>query len=62
MRVLLMVCLFGMALLAAFYLRQRSLTAAEYIAWGTLLIFLPLLGPFLVILLRPGTGRDGKLR
>jgi len=60
MRVLLFICLFGMALLAAFYLRQRSLTITEYIGWGMLLILLPLLGPFLVILLRPGTGRSSS--
>lgn len=62
MRTLLMICLFGMALLAAFYLRRRSLTLIEYLCWGMLLILLPLFGPFLVIMLRPGAGRDGKLR
>jgi hypothetical protein len=44
----------GMALLAAFYLRQRDLTLYEYISWGMLILFVPLLGPFLVILSRPG--------
>jgi len=60
MRAFLMICLFGMALLAAFYLRRRSLTLIEYISWGMLLILLPLIGPFLVIMLRPGAGRDSK--
>jgi len=44
----------GMALLAAFYLRRRELTIAEYIGWGLLALLLPLLGPFLVILYQPG--------
>ncbi len=44
----------GMAMLAAFFLRQRALTRIEYIGWGSLLLLLPLIGPFLVILLRPG--------
>ncbi len=47
-------CLLGMALLAAFYLRKRVLTYPEYFGWGLLIILVPLLGPFLVIYLRPG--------
>lgn len=62
MRAFLIISLFGMALLAAFYLRRRSLTLIEYLCWGMLLILLPLLGPFLVIMLRPGAGRYGNLR
>ena len=54
MRVLLLVGALGMALLAAFYLRRRELTIAEYIGWGLLALLLPLLGPFLVILYQPG--------
>lgn len=54
MRTLLALCILGMVLLAAFYLRQRDLTLYEYISWGMLILFVPLLGPFLVILSRPG--------
>lgn len=54
MRTLLALCVLGMALLAAFYLRQRDLSLSEYISWGLLILFVPLLGPFLVILSRPG--------
>lgn len=54
LRLLLVLCALGMALLAAFYLRRRKLSLSEYIAWGLLLVLLPFLGPFLVILLRPG--------
>jgi len=54
MRIFLVVGLLGMALLAAFYLRKRALTYPEYVGWGLLIILVPLLGPFLVIYLRPG--------
>jgi hypothetical protein len=54
LRFLLAVCLVGMALLAFLFLRRRRLTSAESLAWGLLIVFVPLLGPFLVIVLRPG--------
>jgi uncharacterized membrane protein len=54
MRTLLVLCILGMVLLAAFFLRQRDLSFYEYISWGMLILFVPLLGPFLVILSRPG--------
>jgi hypothetical protein len=54
MRALLVICVLGMALLAALYLRKRQLTVGEYIGWGLLAVMLPLLGPFLVILYKPG--------
>jgi hypothetical protein len=54
-RFLLAACLVGMALLALFFLRRRELTTTEIIAWGLLVVLLPLLGPFLVIVLRPGS-------
>jgi len=54
LRFLLAVCLVGMALLAFLYLRRRHLTTAESLAWGLLIVFVPLLGPFMVIVLRPG--------
>jgi len=57
-RALLVLGVLGMAVLAALYLRNRELTIAEYIGWGLLIVLLPLLGPFLVILSRPG--RPGK--
>jgi uncharacterized membrane protein YjfL (UPF0719 family) len=54
MRLLLLLTVLGMAVLAAFYLRQRRLTLQQYLGWGLLAVLLPLLGPFLVILLAPG--------
>lgn len=54
MRILILLCLIGMALLAAFFLRTRRMSLNSYIAWGMLALFVPLLGPFLVILSHPG--------
>ena len=57
MRALLVICLLGMAVLAALFLRQRSLSLIAYLGWGLLIILLPILGPFLVLLTRPGKQR-----
>jgi len=46
-----------MFLLAVLYLRRRKLSWLEYCAFGLLALFLPILGPFLVIALRPGQPR-----
>lgn len=56
-RFLLLLDIFGMALLAAFYLRRRNLDWPEYLGWGILAVVLPILGPFLVIVLHPGRVR-----
>ena len=61
MRVLLLICLLGMAVLAALFLRQRSLSLSAYLGWGLLIVLLPLLGPFLVLLSRPGKQRSSSL-
>ncbi|MBP1700948.1 MAG: hypothetical protein H6Q38_55 [Chloroflexi bacterium] len=54
-RILLLALLIIEAVLAALYLRTRSLSILEYLGWGLLIVFVPLLGPFLVIAIRPGT-------
>ncbi len=54
MRVLMVLCLLGMTLLAIFFLRRRGLSFTAYLSWGLLAILLPVVGPFLVILRRPG--------
>jgi hypothetical protein len=54
MRLLLVLCLLGMQILAAFFLRRRQLSLQEYLGWGLLIVFLPALGPFLAILFKPG--------
>ena len=45
-------------LLAIFYLRDRNLSFGEYSLWGLFALLLPVLGPFIVILLRPGKRID----
>lgn len=54
MRIMLYITLFGMALLSALYLSRRILTLPEYFKYSLLILFVPLLGPFLVILSQPG--------
>ncbi len=54
MRFLLLLCWTGMAALGVFYLRGRRLDFYGYLGWGIFTILVPLLGPFLAILLRPG--------
>lgn len=58
---LLVMCALGMALLAAFYLRGREISFTEHLAWGSLLILIPFVGPFLVILLHPGARAQNRM-
>jgi hypothetical protein len=44
----------AIALLALFYLRQRRMSWTSWLCWGLLAVLLPVLGPFLVIVNRPG--------
>ena len=53
-RILLLLCVMGMALIALFYLRRRNLSVREFTLWGLLALFLPILGPLIVISFRPG--------
>jgi len=54
MRLFLGLGVIAMASLAIFYLRQRRLTLEEFIAWGLIVIFIPVFGPFWVIYKHPG--------
>jgi len=54
MRFLLMGSLIGMAYLGVFFLRGRRMAWWSYTLWGLLTVLLPAIGPFLVILLKPG--------
>jgi hypothetical protein len=54
MRLILLLCLLGMELLAAMYLSQRRMPFLAYLGWGLLAVLLPVVGPFYVILRRPG--------
>jgi len=54
LRLLLAVSLIAMYVLAMLYLRRRRLGLGAYLFWGLFALSLPALGPFLVILTRPG--------
>lgn len=54
LRVVLAVCLIAMYVLAMLYLRRRKMSLAQFIAWGLFALFVPALGPFLLLLSRPG--------
>jgi hypothetical protein len=54
LRVLIYVELFGMLLVAILYLRQRKLSTLAYVLWGVFALLLPVVGPYLVIVARPG--------
>jgi hypothetical protein len=55
MRVLLAGCLVAMVVLAMFYLRHRPLSPGQMTFWMLFALLVPALGPFLVILNRPGS-------
>lgn len=54
LRLLLAGFLVAMYILAMFYLRRRRLSLAAYAFWGLFALLIPALGPFLLILARPG--------
>ena len=54
LRIMLFACLFGMVMVAILYLRQRKLSTMAYLLWGLLAVVVPVLGPYLVIISRPG--------
>ncbi len=58
MRTLLIIVIAAMLLLAAAYLSGRKLTPIALCGWGLLALALPILGPILVILSRPGESRS----
>lgn len=60
LRLMLLLTVLGMALLAGLYLRSRHLSRWETVGWVMFIIFIPLLGPFLVILSSPGRPRRLK--
>lgn len=54
LRVMLAISLTAMYVLAMLYLRRRRLSLRQLLFWGLFALFVPALGPFLVLLLRPG--------
>ena len=57
LRILLAATLIGLALFAGLYLYRRQLTSLETLGWGLVVLMVPLLGPFLVILAKPGKSK-----
>jgi len=57
LKAVLVITILAMAFLAVFYLRRRQLSWAAYCFWGLVALVLPVLGPFLVIVSRPGKWR-----
>lgn len=53
-RLFLIVDIAALSLLALIYLRQRRMSSRAWAGWGLLALFVPVLGPFLVIANRPG--------
>jgi hypothetical protein len=51
---LLVLCLVSMYVLAMLSLRRRELSLGRYAFWGLFALLLPAVGPFVVLLLRPG--------
>lgn len=54
LRLLLVMFLIAMYVLAMLSLRRRALTLGQFTAWGLFALLVPALGPFLVIVIRPG--------
>ena len=61
LRLLIWLTILGMALLGGLYLSGRHMSRWEWVGWIMLLLFVPLLGPFLVILSGPGRPRKLQL-
>jgi cytochrome bd-type quinol oxidase subunit 2 len=54
MRLILLACYLSLVFTVAFFLRRRRLSLLKYATWGMIAILLPVVGPFLVIWIRPG--------
>jgi hypothetical protein len=53
-RIMLLGDVIAMALLSLIFLRQRQMNWTAYLGWGLLAVLVPVIGPFLVIVNRPG--------
>ncbi len=62
LRLMLLLCCAGMAVLAFLYLSQRRLLWWQFILWEALAIALPVLGPFIVIAFKPGESNIHRTR
>ena len=57
LRILLVTTLVIMAILALVFLHHRRLPLMEWLGWGLLALAVPAIGPFLVLVIRPGQSR-----
>jgi hypothetical protein len=55
LHLLLLLFIFAIYFLGLAYLLRRRTSFAAFALWGLLAMFLPALGPFLVIVFRPGS-------
>lgn len=62
LRILLALFLAAMYALAILFLRRRQMSLMAYISWGAFALLIPIIGPFLVILVRPGKRRSAPDR
>ena len=54
---LLVLFIFSMFFIALAYLSRQRLSFSQFALWGLAALLIPVLGPFLVITLRPGRPR-----
>ena len=54
MRFILLTYLLGISAMAILFLRTRALSFVAYVGWGLFAILVPLVGPFTVLIVRPG--------
>jgi len=54
--------IFGILVLSMLFLRGRKLSTREYILWGLLAVAVPVMGPYLVIISKPGNQRKQSPR
>ncbi|MEW5831075.1 MAG: hypothetical protein AB1846_19460 [Chloroflexota bacterium] len=59
-RLILLGFLVAMFALSVMFLRERRLSAWAYALWGLLALLVPAVGPFLVIISRPGKPRHPR--
>lgn len=57
LRILLAFTLVVMAIMALAFLHHRRLSLPQWLGWGLLALVVPVIGPFLVLVIRPGQAR-----
>ena len=60
LRLILLGYLVAMFALSVIFLRERRLSVGAYALWGVLALLVPAVGPFLVIMARPGKPRRSQ--